>query len=120
MVQSCLNVLKVFKTSSVQCTLHCYLISHLPPKIFLHTYTYYSSLSLFFSLSLTHTHTHTYIDTQIITLNLQPPHLMDQFYTLLRTNLITADILSKNFNVFNNPNFIYIYIYIYICFDDAH
>ena len=53
MVQSCLEVLKVFKTSSVECTLHCYLISHLPPKIFLHTYIYYSSLSL----SLSHTHT---------------------------------------------------------------
>jgi len=30
---------------------------------------------------------------------------MDQFYTLLQTNFITsADILSINVNVFNNPS----------------
>jgi hypothetical protein len=94
MVQSCLNVLKLFKMSSVKCTWHCYLISHPSPKIFLHTIIYYSS----FSLSLTH--------TQMIS-NLQLPHLTDQFYTQLQTNFIFADMLSENFNIFNNPNFIY-------------
>jgi hypothetical protein len=47
------------------------------------------------SLSLTHTH----IYTQIIILNLQPPCLTDQFYTLLQTNLISADMLRENFNI---------------------
>jgi hypothetical protein len=36
--------------------------------------------------------------------NTLPSHLMDQFHKLLRTNfIISADILSINFNVFNNP-----------------
>jgi hypothetical protein len=34
---------------------------------------------------------------------LQPPHLTNQFYTATTCSVISADILWKNFNVFNNP-----------------
>jgi hypothetical protein len=43
----------------------------------------------------------------VLVANTLPSHIMDQFYKLLRMNLriiISADVLSTNFNVFNNPS----------------
>jgi hypothetical protein len=41
----------------------------------------------------------------VLVANTFPSHLMDQFYKLIRMNfIIFADILSTNFNVFNNPS----------------
>jgi hypothetical protein len=37
-------------------------------------------------------------------LKLQPLHFTDQFYILLRTSFISADILSPNWDVFNNSS----------------
>ena len=41
----------------------------------------------------------------VLVANTLPPHLTDQFYTLLRMNFIkSAYILSTNFRVFNDPS----------------
>jgi len=42
---------------------------------------------------------------------LQPPHLVDLFYTLLQRNIIFTEISRANFNVFSIYLFIYYYYY---------